>query len=252
MYAFLKRKVAIAALLIVALLATSALVLAHGGDGSLIHACVNPAGQIRIIGANDTCKNQETALDWGIVGPPGAAGPQGPQGDPGAAGATGPAGPQGPQGPQGDPGPAGATGPAGPQGPQGDPGPAGATGAAGPQGPQGDPGPAGATGPAGPQGPQGDPGPAGVAGYERIYQDFPTTGLGPTGTTPNFVLACPTGKKVIGGGYYTTTMGSPGFVPVLVRNFAQSDTEWSFMWRNQGTSFGGVGFRGWIICVSVN
>jgi len=104
------RKVGVVVVVLAALLTTSALVLAHGGDGSLIHACANPAGQIRIIGANDTCKNQETALDWGIVGPPGAAGPagpQGPQGDPGPAGATGPAGaagPVGPSGPQGDPG----------------------------------------------------------------------------------------------------------------------------------------------------
>lgn len=104
MQALRLRKVGVVVVVLAALLATSALVLAHGGDGNLIHACVNPAGQLRIIGANDTCKSQETALDWGIIGPPG------------------PTGPVGSPGPQGDPGPAGATGPAGPQGSQGDPG----------------------------------------------------------------------------------------------------------------------------------
>lgn len=51
--------------------------LAHGGDINLIHSCVNKDGNVRIIGANDTCKQNETALDWnkeGMQGPPGPAG----------------------------------------------------------------------------------------------------------------------------------------------------------------------------------
>src|SRR5687768_13554992 len=86
--------------------------LAHGGDITLIHACVrNNTGAIRIVGASDTCTNNERPLDWRIQGEPGPVGPQGPEGP------QGPAGPQGPQGPEGP------QGPIGPQGPEGPPGP---------------------------------------------------------------------------------------------------------------------------------
>ena len=95
----------------VSVLGVAALAAAHGGDTTQIHACVaKETKYFRASGANDTCKQGETALDWNIQGP---TGPQG---------AAGPAGPAGPQGPAG---PAGAQGPAGPQGPQGPQGPAG-------------------------------------------------------------------------------------------------------------------------------
>lgn len=50
---------------------------AHGGDLNLIHSCVDKDGIIRIVGANASCKKNETALDWnkeGVQGPPGPAG----------------------------------------------------------------------------------------------------------------------------------------------------------------------------------
>src|SRR5687767_15140895 len=90
---------------------------AHGGDPGKIHSCVNnSSGTIKIVGPNDTCKNNETAVDWDADG---------------GTGATGPAGPTGATGPQGPAGPAGATGPQGPAGPTGATGPAGANGATG-------------------------------------------------------------------------------------------------------------------------
>lgn len=50
-------------------------VLAHGGDTSLIHACVRNnlpnLPNIRIVGANTNCGPNETALDWNIQGLPG-------------------------------------------------------------------------------------------------------------------------------------------------------------------------------------
>jgi len=56
-------------------------ILAHGGDTTQIHACVKAgSGNIRIVGANDVCASNETALDWsiqGIQGPPGPAGVSG-------------------------------------------------------------------------------------------------------------------------------------------------------------------------------
>jgi hypothetical protein len=64
---------------------------AHGGDASQIHSCVK-GGNLRIVGADETCRNNETALDWNQQGAQGVPGPQGP------------AGPQGVQGPPGTPG----------------------------------------------------------------------------------------------------------------------------------------------------
>jgi 2-iminobutanoate/2-iminopropanoate deaminase len=48
---------------------------AHGGDATLVHACVNAAsGVMRLVGPNDACRNGEFALDWrtaaGSVAPP--------------------------------------------------------------------------------------------------------------------------------------------------------------------------------------
>lgn len=63
-------------------LSAAVIVRAHGGDG-LIHACVNPAGQLRIVGTPDECRPQEDPLDWNEQGLPG---------EDGADGAPGPAG----------------------------------------------------------------------------------------------------------------------------------------------------------------
>jgi hypothetical protein len=88
----------LSAILLVAMLSMSGVmyVSAHGGDITLIHACVtNRTGAVRIVSATTTCDaNKEIALDWGI---------QGPKGD---KGNTGDVGPMGPQGPEGKTGPA--------------------------------------------------------------------------------------------------------------------------------------------------
>lgn len=60
-----------------------------------IRACANPAGQLRLIGAAESCKSQETLVTWNAAGSPGPAGPAGP---------AGPSGAPGPAGPQGEPG----------------------------------------------------------------------------------------------------------------------------------------------------
>ena len=90
---------------------------AHGGDATQIHACVNPAGQIRIVLPTDTCKTSEATLDWnvqGIQGVRGIQGTQGIQGIQGIQGEVGPSGPAGAQGIQGVKGNTGATGATGP------------------------------------------------------------------------------------------------------------------------------------------
>ena len=71
----------------VASLGGSALVGAHGGDGSLVHTCVANDGTLTLVGANDT--SCATPLDWAQAGRTGAAGATGPAGDPGARGAAG-------------------------------------------------------------------------------------------------------------------------------------------------------------------
>ena len=101
--------------IVIIVVGSATLVMAHGGEQNLIHACVhNITGSVRLIEPDGDCNRNETAVDWSITGPQGpqgATGPQGPQGDPG------------PQGPQGDPGPQGPQGATGPQGSQGPPGP---------------------------------------------------------------------------------------------------------------------------------
>ncbi len=55
------------------------IVSAHGGDESLVHACVRQPSRnilipnVRIVGANDGCLRGETPLDWPLTGGGGAA-----------------------------------------------------------------------------------------------------------------------------------------------------------------------------------
>jgi hypothetical protein len=114
-----RRKVLVAAsvvggLLLVSNVATLALAKS-AGDSQVIHACYKsdtPSnGQVRIIGAADVCKSNETSIDWNVTGPAGPAGPPGPSGLAGPKGDAGPAGPAGPQGPEGSQGPQGPAGP---------------------------------------------------------------------------------------------------------------------------------------------
>jgi hypothetical protein len=84
------------AVLVVLLIAGSTLVSAHGAGvvAGVIHSCVHDAnGKIRIVGADDECGPNETALDWNAIGPQGEQGPPGPQGEQGPPGPQGPAGP---------------------------------------------------------------------------------------------------------------------------------------------------------------
>ena len=55
-----------------AIAAAATTVHSHGGDPSLVHSCVKN-GNLRIVGPSDSCKSNETALDW----PKGAGGGSG-------------------------------------------------------------------------------------------------------------------------------------------------------------------------------
>ena len=78
---------------------------AHGGDAAQIHSCVNDnSGEIKIIGEDDNCKKNQTALDWNVVGIQGPQGIQGETGAKGDKGDKGDTGAKGDKGDQGDPG----------------------------------------------------------------------------------------------------------------------------------------------------
>jgi hypothetical protein len=57
-------------------------------------------------------------------------------------------------------------------------------------------GPRGPAGPAGPTGPAGPAGPAGLSGAERVDATSPSNST----TTRTMTVACPTGKRLLGGG----------------------------------------------------
>ncbi len=60
---------------VLALVGVTPRVYAHGGDLTLIHACVNKSsGEIKIVGASASCKNHETAVDWPATSAPAPAG----------------------------------------------------------------------------------------------------------------------------------------------------------------------------------
>jgi hypothetical protein len=95
----------------------------------------------------------------------------------------------------------------------------------GPQGPAGTPGPQGAPGP---QGQPGAPGPANTAGYEIIntHETLPLNG------SIEVTATCPTGKRVIAGGYVA---------PSVLDTASSSRPEGDSGWRVEFKSNGGTG-----------
>lgn len=88
--------------------------VAHGGDTTRIHACVNKtSGVVRLVGPTQACASNENAVDWAIQGPVGPMGPQGIQGIQGIQGLTGTTGATGATGMTGATGATGVTGAAG-------------------------------------------------------------------------------------------------------------------------------------------
>src|SRR5690606_23302946 len=96
-------------------------------------------------------------------------------------------------------------------------GPEGPAGAEGPAGPTGPEGPEGPVGPEGPEGPAGPPGPPGVSGYEQVFQDLAIPGAGPLGGEINggITAPCPSGKRVLGGGFVTSFVDSDNELPEI-------------------------------------
>ena len=60
---------------VLALAGITPAVYAHGGDATLIHSCVNKSsGEVKIVGANASCKANDTAVDWPGISAPAPAG----------------------------------------------------------------------------------------------------------------------------------------------------------------------------------
>jgi hypothetical protein len=92
----------------------------------------------------------------------------------------------------------------------------------GPQGPAGTPGPQGAPGP---QGQPGTPGLAGVAGYEIVN----THGTLPLNGSIVVTAACPTGKRVIAGGYV-----APSVLDTASLSRPEGDSGWLVEFKSSG------------------
>ena len=54
---------------------------AYTDANGVYHGCVgDSSGQLRVLASGESCKNNETAIDWSQTGPQGAQGIQGPEG----------------------------------------------------------------------------------------------------------------------------------------------------------------------------
>jgi hypothetical protein len=98
-------------------------------------------------------------------------------------------------------------GPTGPRGLKGDKGDAGPQGL---PGEKGDPGAQGEKGEAGPPGPPGPAGPSGISGYEIVSNDVILNFL----QVRRNSVSCPSGKRVLGGGYYSWNDNTSGWSPL--------------------------------------
>ena len=137
----------------------------------------------------------------------------------------------------------GLAGPQGTTGDRGEQGPDGPTGATGPKGEAGSAGPTGSKGDAGPQGPAGPAGPSGISGWEYRVSS-PGVGV-PGGDIGGAEVACPDGKKALGGGASTTVEGPY----VLASAPTDGATGWAVLYRNPGNT--GTTVYAWVICANV-
>lgn len=135
---------------------------------------------------------------------------------------------------------------------------------AGPQGSQGPKGPKGAKGDKGQKGEKGDKGatgPAGVSGYEVVNQTFKEVFIensgGMRGLSEVKTVACPAGKRAIGGGTdlgtNATQNGQQRSVSVSLSAPNGTGTAWSVQLFNNETTGGGtsIDLKVYAICASV-
>jgi len=188
---------------------------------------MGPQGGTGAAGAKGDTGSAGPQGAMGVAGPKGDTGATGSQGDPGATGAKGETGAAGPQGEVGPTGAKGDVGAVGPQGETGVTGPQGPQGPAGVTGVKGDVGAVGPKGETGATGPQGQAGAAGVSLYERVVSAFPIAAMNGN-TTRTVMVACPAGKKVMGGGYESSNVNI-ALHPVA--SYPSSEVAWTVTMR---------------------
>ncbi len=126
----------------------------------------------------------------------------------------------------------------------------GTAGATGPQGPKGAEGPKGSEGPKGnegKEGPKGETGSSGISGYQIVKGNVASG----SGSGFNFAYSkaqCPSGKKVLGGGFLTPT-GSNGQIYVA-EDGPNSSGEWEVITGSAST--GGYTMASYAICATVS
>jgi Collagen triple helix repeat (20 copies) len=131
----------------------------------------------------------------------------------------------------------------GPRGVKGDPGSAGAAGA------KGETGPAGARGSTGPQGPPGPQGTKGVSGWEYVVVGRTLPG-NPSHTPNEWTAQCPTGKKVLGGGWTVGSGADPTHIRIFQSGPAGPASGWDFYAVNDASA--NVTVYVWAICSNVS
>lgn len=176
--------------------------------GEHMRGCVNASGGLRIVGASETCRGNESFVSWNTAGPQGSQGPAGPMG------ATGP------QGPRGLPGERGGNGAQGMQGERG---------LAGPKGDRGDVGP---QGPAGPEGPQG---PAGASSANTEMSRSSLTFVAPRANPTTIDVTCPADHIAVSGAHF---FGNFDLVapPVVLASYRTSLDSWQMIIYNPSTN----------------
>jgi hypothetical protein len=127
----------------------------------------------------------------------------------------------------------------------GSPGPQGIQGPKGDQGDRGERGLPGADGQNGADGQDGAPGAPGVTGYEIVtsHASVPAGNVGFKGA------GCPTGKHVLGGGVvpFGANTGS-----AIVGSFPGSDTTWTVLYYNGGSSSFPLSLDVYAICAETS
>ncbi len=110
----------------------------------------------------------------------------------------------------------------------------------GPQGPEGPPGPQGPPGPEGPQGP------AGVSGYEqvRVLSTYDVSAF------KQVLVPCPSGKVVVGGGYYVGYGEGTSFGSITVYQNMPNNDGSGWVVGADNPEGGSWSLEGFALCVS--
>jgi hypothetical protein len=109
-------------------------------------------------------------------------------------------------------------------------------------GPPGPPGSMGAPGSPGMQGPPGPPGPAGISGYQIVFGPIIDIDVGGNGPIS---VSCPTGKHVLGGGFF-----SNGHTFPIISQPSTDGMAWLGFMVNTNTGTGTAPIQAWAVCAT--